>query len=92
MSGLRNHYLILWSLEILTGQQRFYGTGLVTRKERYYHALSILPEASCITGFILYCYRFVCVSFLWFSYNIPDSGVSKYLYVDISNSDVGNIL
>jgi hypothetical protein len=30
MSFLRSHHLVLWSLETLTGQQRFYDTGLVT--------------------------------------------------------------
>jgi hypothetical protein len=29
-SCLRSHHLVLWSLETLTGQQRFYGSGLVT--------------------------------------------------------------
>jgi len=27
---LRSHHLVLWSLETLTDQQRFYGMGLVT--------------------------------------------------------------
>ena len=27
---LRSRHLVLWSLGTLTGQQRFYGTGLVT--------------------------------------------------------------
>jgi hypothetical protein len=30
MSCLRSHHLVLWSLGTLTGQQRFYGSGLVT--------------------------------------------------------------
>jgi len=30
MSCLRSRHLVLWSLGTLTGQQRFYGTGLVT--------------------------------------------------------------
>jgi hypothetical protein len=29
-SCLRSRHLVLWSLGTLTGQQRFYGTGLVT--------------------------------------------------------------
>jgi len=29
-SCLRSRHLVLWSLETLTGQQRFYGSGLVT--------------------------------------------------------------
>jgi hypothetical protein len=91
MSCSMSRYLILWSLKTLTGQQRFYSMGLVTRKEGYYHLLSVLLETSCITSFILNCYRFVCVPFLWSSYNIPDSGVSEYLHMNIFNSDVGNI-
>jgi hypothetical protein len=42
-------------IENPTGQQRFYGTKLVTPKERYYEPLSVLPEISCITSFILNC-------------------------------------
>jgi hypothetical protein len=30
MSCLRSRHLVLWSLGTLTGQQRFYGSGLVT--------------------------------------------------------------
>jgi hypothetical protein len=52
MSSLRSRHLVLWSLGTLTGQQRFYGTGLVTQKERCYHPLSILPKAGCIADFI----------------------------------------
>ena len=33
-SYLRNRHLVLWSLETLTGQQRFYGTRLVTQKKK----------------------------------------------------------
>ena len=40
-------------IENATDQQRFYGTKLVTRKERYYQPLSVLPEVSCITSFVL---------------------------------------
>jgi hypothetical protein len=32
---------------------------------------------------------FVCVMFLWSSYNIPDSSVSGYLPMNIFNSGVG---
>jgi hypothetical protein len=32
---------------------------------------------------------FVCVMFLWSSCNIPDSGISEYLPMNISNSSVG---
>jgi len=42
-------------IENATDQQRFYGTKLVTSKERYYEPLSVLPEISCITSFILNC-------------------------------------
>jgi hypothetical protein len=49
---LRSHHLVLWSLGTLTGQQRFYGPRLVTRKGRCYHPLSVLPEASCIADFV----------------------------------------
>jgi hypothetical protein len=52
MSSSRSRYLVLWSLETLTGQQRLYGMRLVTRRGRYYHPLSVLPEADCITGFV----------------------------------------
>lgn len=55
MFGLKSRYLILWSLGILSGQQRFHSMGLLMRKERYYHPLSILPEIDCIIGFVLYC-------------------------------------
>jgi ABC-type iron transport system FetAB permease component len=48
----RSRQLVLWSLGTLTGQQRFYGTGLVTQKERWYHPLSVLPKAGCIAGFV----------------------------------------
>jgi len=34
----RSHHLVLWSLGTLTSQQRFYGTGLITQKERCYHS------------------------------------------------------
>ena len=37
-SCLRSRHLVLWSLGTLTGQQRFYGTGLVTQKEKYYNS------------------------------------------------------
>jgi len=56
---LRSRHLVLWSLGTLTGQQRFYGTGLVTQKGRYYHPLNVLPEAGCIAGFIINCKHFV---------------------------------
>ena len=39
-------------IENPTDQQRFYGMKLVTRKERYYEPLSVLPEVSCITNFV----------------------------------------
>jgi hypothetical protein len=42
-------------IENPTDQQRFYGMKLVTRKERYYEPLSVLPEVSCITNFVLNC-------------------------------------
>jgi hypothetical protein len=45
-SSVRSCHLVLWSLETLTDQHRFYGTGLVTRKERNDHPLNVLPEAS----------------------------------------------
>jgi hypothetical protein len=32
-SCLRSRHLVLWSLETLTSQQRFYDTGLVTQRE-----------------------------------------------------------
>jgi hypothetical protein len=32
-SCLRSRHLVLWSLGTLTGQQRFYGTGLITQRE-----------------------------------------------------------
>jgi hypothetical protein len=54
-SCLRNHLLVLWSLETLTGQHRFYGPRFVTQKERYYHPLSVLPKVDCIVGFVLNC-------------------------------------
>jgi hypothetical protein len=53
MFGLKSRYLILWSLEILSGQQRFHSMGLLMRKERYYHPLSVLPKVVCIVGFVL---------------------------------------
>jgi hypothetical protein len=52
-SCLRSHRLLLWSLGTLSGQQRFYGTRLVTRKRRYYQPLSLLPEIVCIAAFVL---------------------------------------
>jgi hypothetical protein len=52
---LRSHHLVLWLLGTLTGQQRFYGTRLVTQKGRYYHPLNVLPEADCIAGFVINC-------------------------------------
>ena len=55
MSCLRSRHLVLWSLGILTGQQIFYGTRLVTQKGRYYHLLSILSEVDCIAVFVLNC-------------------------------------
>jgi len=50
---LRSRHLVLWLLGTLTGQQRFYGTGLVTQKRRYYHSLNVLSEAGCIAGFVI---------------------------------------
>ena len=50
MSCSRSCHPVLWFLGTLIGQQRFYGTGLVTQKGRCYHPLSVLPEASCIPG------------------------------------------
>ena len=86
-SCLRNRHLILWSLGTLTGQQRFYGTGLVTRKGRYYHPLSVLPEAGCIAGSLklLKVCRFML---WWFACNVPDSGVSEYSTTDTFNSNI----
>jgi len=52
MSCLRSHHLVLWSLETLTDQHRFYGTRLVTLKGRYYHLLSVLYEVGCIADYI----------------------------------------
>ena len=54
-SCLRSRHLVLWSLGTLTGQQRFYGTRLITQKERYYHPLSVLPKADCIADFVINC-------------------------------------
>jgi hypothetical protein len=54
-SCLRSRHLVLWLLGTLTGQQRFYGAGLVTQKGRYYHPLNVLPEAGCIAGFVINC-------------------------------------
>jgi hypothetical protein len=31
---LRSRHIVLWSLETLIGQQRFYGTRLITRKKK----------------------------------------------------------
>jgi hypothetical protein len=42
-------------LGTLTGQQRLYGTGLVTQKKRYYYLLSVLSKVGCIAGFVLNC-------------------------------------
>jgi len=50
---LRSRHLVLWSLGTLTGQQRLYGTRLVTQKGRYYHPLSVLPKAGCIADFVI---------------------------------------
>ena len=47
-----SRHLVLWSLGTLTGQQRFYGPRLVTRKGRCYHPFSVLPEAGCIAGVV----------------------------------------
>jgi len=52
---LRSRHLVLWLLGTLTGQQRFYGTGLVTQKGRYYHPLNVLHEVGCIAGFVINC-------------------------------------
>jgi hypothetical protein len=52
---LRSRHLVLWLLGPLTGQQRVYGTRLVTQKERYYHPLSVLPKAGCIADFVINC-------------------------------------
>ena len=52
---LRSRHLVLWSPGTLTGQQRFYGTRLVTQKGRHYHPLSVLPKASCIANFVINC-------------------------------------
>jgi hypothetical protein len=52
---LRSRHLVLWSLGTLTGQQRFYGTRLVTQKGRHYHPLSVLPKAGCIADFVINC-------------------------------------
>ena len=51
-SNSRSRYLVLWLLETLTGQQKLYGTGLLTQKERFYHSLSVLSKAGCIGGFV----------------------------------------
>jgi len=34
------------------GQQIFYGTRLVTRKEKCYDPLSVLHKVGCIAGFV----------------------------------------
>jgi len=54
-SCLRSRHLVLWLLETLTGQQRFYCTGLVKQKGRYYHPLNVLHEAGCIADFVINC-------------------------------------
>jgi hypothetical protein len=52
MSCSRSRHLVLWSLGILTIQQRFYGMEMVKRKGRCYHPLSVLLEADYIAGFV----------------------------------------
>ena len=52
ISSLKSLHLILWSLETLISQQKFYDTRLVTRKERYYHPFNVLPKAGCIADFV----------------------------------------
>jgi hypothetical protein len=52
---LRSRHLVLWLLGTLTGQQRFYGTRLVTQKGGYYHPLSVMPKADCIADFVINC-------------------------------------
>jgi hypothetical protein len=63
MFSLRSRHLILWSLEILTGQYRFYGMRLITQKRIYYHPLNVLLEVGCIANFILNCLGFVIFYF-----------------------------
>ena len=52
ISSLKSLHLILWSLETLISQQKFYGTRLVTQNERYYHPFSVLSKAGCIADFV----------------------------------------
>ena len=42
VNQIKNFNLVLWLLEILNGQQRFYGAKLIMLKKRYYHPLNIL--------------------------------------------------
>jgi len=74
----RSRHLILWSLETLTGQHRFYDTGLVTQKGRCYHPLCVLPGGRLHCWFCLKLIR-ICSSFSFFysSFHVPDSSVSE---------------
>jgi len=88
-SNLRSRHLVLWSLETLIGQQRFYGTRLVTWKRRYYHPLK-RPTWGRLHYWFCLKLLWVCLYSIFLSlYNIHDSSVSEYLSMNISNSSVG---
>jgi hypothetical protein len=71
----RSRHLVLWLLGTLTGQQKFYSTGLVTRNGSYYHPLSVLPEVDCI-AFCLKLLR-ICSLFFCFFDHVLDPGISE---------------
>jgi hypothetical protein len=92
ISSSRSRHLVLWSLGTLTGQQRFYGTRLVTQKERCYHppkrhtwdrlhcwfSLKLLKNLFSFSLFLF----FLSCFWLWYQWTIPTNiynfGVGKY--------------
>jgi hypothetical protein len=88
-SSSRSCHLVLWLLETLTGQQRFYGTELVT----CYMKGKILSPLKCYTWGKLhywFCLKLLRISSpFFFSYNVPDYGVNEHLPTNISYSGVG---
>jgi len=74
----RSRHLVLWSLETLTGQQKFYGTELVTQKGKM---LSPPKRPTWGRLFCWFCLKLlrICSPFPFFysPFNFPDSGVSE---------------
>jgi hypothetical protein len=88
MSRLKSRHLVLRSLGTLTGQQRFYGTGLIVARE----GIDTLTHPTWDKLNCWFCLKLLKICWFmlwWFTCNIPDFDANEYSIKDISNSAVG---